>query len=858
MSMSGISAPPVPIASTISQLYRATPVQAGLLYQSLAAPGAGLYVEQFLYQLPEDLNTAWLLRAWRETVHRHEILRSGVIWEQRDWPVVFVKKQVHVSIKEEDWSGKSSEIARQDLIDFLESDRTMGFDLRSVPVMRLSLLRQDGGHTLVWSFHHILMDGWSVSLVIADVLQLYEAYRSESEVTLPPAPAFSNYVKWLQERPREDGRTFWKRQMEGVSSPTRLPMERKTRSRMSGGEGVYEEIHVEIPVGTTEALHAFARRLRITVNTLIEASWALVLKHTHEEEQVIYGVTVAGRPPELPHVETIVGPFINTLPVRVDISDLMIVWKWLQQLQQTHIDMQPFEYSSLSDIRGWSELSTSRLFDSIVVFENYPDNAEIRARNGGAAVSLEPQGMHERTKYPATLIARKRDSKLSLQGIFRHDWFTRAQGRSLLASWIRMMRRLTRTSEAETMAALIDSSTTVRRPEPSVSAGTDKVEYQHSEPSTDTEKRLLPVVQRLAGAEIIGVEDELDIFEHHSLLAVRLLRDVQECFGVMLSFADLMETTTLTSLAKKIDHSGVAKPPRSLRSGALVCIQSGTANGMPPLFLIHPIGGGISFYASLARAMKTNRAIYAVESGDLIDESDSTTFHSMEQLAEAYAALITDVYPKGPYILGGWSFGGIAAFEMAHVLSAMGKRVELVALLDTYPPGEKHPHLTNTEIAVVLAREAAAQSGKPEDAFSLDLDGQSEKEQLLKILSGMRQHQLIAPETDLATMERYIAGYRNRFTLVLEYKPRRYSGPVALFKAGKYDAEFMEVLKRQAESNGGIGNILSDRSYGWDQFTDHPVEVIEVPGTHGTLLAGDSLEHTAERLAEIIDLSESI
>src|SRR6185369_7680989 len=218
---------------------------------------------------------------------------------------------------------------------------------------------------------HLLMDGWSLPLLLKEVFSYYEAYSQGRELQLETSRPYEDYIGWLLEQDMAAAETYWRRRLAGFTEPTPLPAKRNAgdQPKASG----YAELKRQLSTEATDQLRRCSRQQQVTLNTVVQAAWALLLSRYSGAQDLVYGATVSGRPPELVGVEEMVGLFINTLPVRVELSSEQMVGEWLRELQRRQVEMRQYEFSPLVEVQGWSEVGRTRtLFDSIVVFENYP------------------------------------------------------------------------------------------------------------------------------------------------------------------------------------------------------------------------------------------------------------------------------------------------------------------------------------------------------------------------------------------------------------------------------------------------------------------------------------------------------
>ncbi len=385
----------------IEDIYQLSPAQQGILFHSLYSPNSGVYFVQQCYSLHGNLNIVAFEDAWQHVVTRHTALRTSFYWENLDKPVQVVHRKVKVPLEQYDWRGIDPALQQEQLEAFLESDRSSGFDLSQESLIRLTLVRlSDDSYQFVWSKHHLILDGWSTALVLKDVVQRYEALCQGQNAPDTSSRPFGDYIAWLQQQDLSKAETFWRQVLSGIQAPTPLICPNFDKPHPVE----YDEQRVKLSLPTTAALQSLARQHQLTLSTFVQGAWAILLSRYSREEDVIYGSTVSGRPADLAGAESMVGLFINTLPVRVKVDANTALLPWLERLQTQLVEMRQYEYSPLVEIQGWSEVPRGvPLFESILVFENYPVDQVLRE----SKVNIEIQNVSafDRTNYPLTAIA---------------------------------------------------------------------------------------------------------------------------------------------------------------------------------------------------------------------------------------------------------------------------------------------------------------------------------------------------------------------------------------------------------------------------------------------------------------------
>jgi len=409
----------------VEDLYALSPLQHGLLFHVLeaAGSGSGTYFEQLVCSLEGDLDPDAWERAWQRVLDRHPVLRTSLIWQGVREPVQVVHRRLEVRIDRLDWR---SEPAAERLRVFLREDLARGFDLACAPLSRWTLMRVgESEHLFVWSHPHLLLDGWSLPLVVEEVLAFHEAFRRGEDLDLPRPRPFRDYILWLRRRDPSSAEAYWRRTLGGFGAPTSLGL-----APARPGRAHIASVTASLSGEATAALQTLARRSQLTMNTVAQAAWGLLLARYSGQRDVVFGTTVSGRPPDLPGVERMVGLFINTVPARVEVARGRLL-DWLRGLQERQAERLQHAYAPLVDIRRWSEVSPGQpLFETLLVFENYPMPAA--GTGGGArALRLRQARMEERSHYPLA-VAVIPGPRLTLRVFHDRDRFDDAAARRLL------------------------------------------------------------------------------------------------------------------------------------------------------------------------------------------------------------------------------------------------------------------------------------------------------------------------------------------------------------------------------------------------------------------------------------------
>lgn len=398
---------------TIENIYPLSPMQQGILFHTLYAPKSGVYVVQIRCTLGDSLDVWALERAWQQVVERHSILRTSFHWQRRKEPFQVVHQQVKLPFERQDWWGTLPTQQQERLKDFLQADCQRGFDLDKPPLMRVTLIRlAEDNYQFIWTKHHLILDGWSTGLVLKEAFEIYNALHQGKDLPLTRSRPYGDYIAWLQQQDLARAEAFWRQRLEGFTTPTPLNVDRKLGSTSSEEERHTQQT-IQISPSMTNALKSLTQQHQLTLNTLVQGAFALLLSRYSREEDVVFGATSSGRPADLTGAESMVGLFINTLPVRVYVAPDDFLIPWLKKLQAQETEARQYEYSPLAQVQAWSDVPRSLpLFESILVFENYPVDPSLP--QGGESLSIRDVSFAASTNYPLTVVVGGR-SQLSLE-----------------------------------------------------------------------------------------------------------------------------------------------------------------------------------------------------------------------------------------------------------------------------------------------------------------------------------------------------------------------------------------------------------------------------------------------------------
>lgn len=896
----------------LEAVYPLSPMQLGMVFHTLYTPESGVYFEQTTFMIQGQFNVSAFEKAWQRVSDRHTILRTSFAWQGLDRMLQVVHKDAKIPLELQDWRNIPAAEQQARLESLLTTERSRGFDLSIPPLLRLAILQTaDDTYRVLLNHHHALLDGWSIPLLFKEVFAFYDAFTRDQDLTLPPARPYSDYITWLQARDLAAAKAFWGKELDGFVPATGLLIQ-PSSSPPTGASQPAEQDEYLSP-HTTTALQALARQQHLTLGTLVQGAWAILLSRYFQRDDVLFGVTVAGRPSELPGVATMIGLFINTLPLRVHIAPQSRLIEWLQQIQDKAIEIQQYDYSPLTKIRGWSGAPRgSSLFDTILVFENYPTHTALSEQFGRLRIGNIRS--IEQTTYPLTvaitpgqplnlkiLYDPARSEPAVIHRLLNH---LRQVLESMVADPIQRLSKLLTQSERDQVLESLTGKTEVYPSQTSltplfeqqVDRDSERIavtrEEEYLPPGNPLEKYLVQLWEKLLMTEKIGIHHNFFELGGDSLMEAICIFQLEDALGESIPLVAIFDAPTVFELARYLEQKhpdGVAHllgtsvsisavVDEVVRPTTLVPIQ--TKGSKPPLFCIHPAGGIVFPYYTLALYLGKDQPLYGIQDPSLYDTQ--STPKSIEVMAAHYLEALKTVQPEGPYNLLGWSVGGVLAYEMARQLIRQGQSVGRLIILDTGAPVpakafQPQPSLRGQLpqvrswiqglpnriqgagsaikpiasyvrsglflLAASAKRSSTASNGKPKIVDMLGWAGLDTWRTLL--LKEAEVASTVSQETSLMLIKmpavrRILELVREHRRLARRYTAERYGGRITLFRA---------VGSRSSKKRAG------DPMLGWGVLAEEGVDVHFIQANHVALLVKPHVEILAQELRVCLDQS---
>lgn len=392
----------------VEDMLALTPMQQGLLFHYLASPGSEEYVEQLSLWFEGELKIDVMKQALASVINNNEMLRTVFRWEQVTHPIQIILKSISLPLIEEDLTNLPQSERELAYNEWLVKDRKQGVDIATQP-FRILLCKLDKEYyAMAITAHHLLYDGWSQSLLLKELLSSYEILSNGEMLSNRPKTKFKAFMEWKKKKNAAEESIFWREYLAGLNTKTQFKFRNRKQLDADHRSDGYGKTMIELPAQALSGIFSFLNESRLTLAVLIYASWGLLLQRYNSSDDVLFGTTVAGRPPDISGIDEIIGLFINTVPLRVPTEEHMTIMEFLAYVDMCLRKRSTYEDTSLVDIASSSELHhADHLFDSIVVIENYPVDRMIREAEG--SLQIKKYEMFERTHYDFTLVVSGHD-----------------------------------------------------------------------------------------------------------------------------------------------------------------------------------------------------------------------------------------------------------------------------------------------------------------------------------------------------------------------------------------------------------------------------------------------------------------
>jgi len=618
-----------------------------------------------VFDLSGDIDFSLFQKAWEYTTARHAALRTRLDAMNT---LQIVGEETALNWTFLNWAEANEKDFKERLDKLHQSEMDTPISLMMAPTSRLFLIKKAGTeHVLFWSCHHLFLDGWSCGIILKDALKYYDDLKQGRKSDLPAIAGFTGYLQWEEEQNQEVMEGFWKKELAGFQSPLIF----KNLNNQSSAAATFADDFLKVDRATSDQINAWCQHNRITLSTWCQGMWTILLSKYFDQKDVLYGMTVSGRFVDFPRIELMSGLMMNVIPNRIKVDHLLTVNQWLEIIQKEQGKKGAFENIHQNQLRELLDWPTHLpLFESLFVFGNFlKDSLQI----GDVTVTDFSGGFS--SSYPLTMRVnpvsaieinwRYDTSKLNKKTI---NWFKK--------QFLKITQSFTNPTANKSMDALVAGIETPKRATVSAPKNTHQTE-EYIAPSTPTELALASIWEKLFDETGISVKADFFEFGGKSLMAIELFARIEKRLNKILPPVTLLSARTISDLAKLID----GEHGNAVKFDSLVPLRS--TGSRPPLFCLHGGGGHVFFYRDLARHLPAKQPIYTLQPQGL--DGQGTIQKSIKEMAAHYIKEITALQAKGPYYILGTCFSNAVALEMANQLTAVGKTIGALFIIDSGP-----------------------------------------------------------------------------------------------------------------------------------------------------------------------------
>lgn len=760
--------------------------------------------------LKGKINLEAFQNAWRQNIQRHEVLRTSVHWEKLEKPVQVVHKEVQLPFTFFDWSAYSPTEQKAKYDELINSDKAKPLDLTKAPVLRIFLISLSvDKHILIWYCHHILVDGWSASIVLQDLLALYNANcNGENASELPAIPSYKSYLAWVKNHDRTRSTNFWTEALKDFEKPTLVGSQKQASRSL---ENNFQTKSIKLSEEQSQKLRDVSQKNQITLNTLIQGIWAMLLSRFVEQEDIAFGTIVSGRSIDLPNAERMAGMYMNVLPFRIRLNESEKLSEWLKSLQLQQAKIRGFEYVNLGEImNAASSADGNLLFDSVIVFENMPlDNL----RGGGISIESFESGLA--SNYPLTLAVNPLNEikvylkyNSSLLSGKRIDWFQRNLS-NLFAAII--------DNQSDSLKEIRDSVTPAEtnKTEQEIEDSDKPVAKEYIAPENEVELNLLRIWESLLNIQPIGVTDDFFELGGTSIHAISLFTEIKKQFGRSLQPITLLEHNSIRALSELIKDDTKDEP-----WSALVPLRA--SGSKLPLFCLHGGGGHVLYLKDLAKHLGPDQPVYGLQKLGLNEEKP--VVYDVKTMALHYLSEMRRVQPKGPYAVVGYCLSAPVCYEIALQLNKVGEECALVGIIDSH----RTPYYAYERTFKENIDRLFKMVRRKDFSFVSSVVRRRLINPIKARLANRKEDRQPQKEPDLWAMQNAI---------LEEYVWEPYNGRVTLIATK--DHEENTVLERLIE--------------GWKPLAKGGLDVVVAPGNHFSMFYEPEVQGLAEQLKQCLD-----
>lgn len=764
----------------IEAIYPLSTMQQGVLFHHLTVDDdQGFLNVQCI--IDGELDIEILKKSWELTIKRHAVLRTSVHWKKIKSPVQIVKPNNSMLWTFLDWTDDDKHTQEKKRTDFKNKNKKIGVNFEKNPLSNISLIQtKKSSYYLIWCCHHLLLDGWSTSIILKDAFTYYTALLKGENLIFEPIPSYKSYLNYLKQINVNEAKTFWKNTFEGFENPFLLNQQKSSLTNN------FSNNKTTLSSETKSRVKTLTKQLQITTNTLFQGIWAIILSKYSSSGDITFGNTVSGRSGDFPNIDLMSGMFTNVLPLRTQLYDDTNIKEWFKLIQTQQIKARKFEHFSTSEISEFIQSKSPVLFDNLFIFENYPwediNLGNIRVHSSQSSIT---------TTYPLTVIIKEEETidiyLISDSNIFTTDiinWFLKRfeEILSILHDYNQIDKKL-----------LFQKITSAKI------AFDEKVNYEKQEehtrniPKNKNELELLKIWENLLGKNNISTTDNFFEIGGKSLLVIKMFTLIEKKLKVKISPITLLEHPTIETLSKFIFED---KKKETWKYTVPL-----KANGnKKPLFCIHGGGGFVFFFNPIANAVDKDRPVYAIQPQASTTTKSARLHKNIQEMAQDYAKEIKEIQPNGPYNLLVYCFSPAVGIEIANIYDKIGEKTNLI-VIDSIIKQEDFtdPNRVKMRISGFLKR-MANNPFKALKLMSLNNYDKVIKPQLIRFFGSSTEKKVVKVKQNLVNIYKayeWDKKHPGNTTLILTDKPDKKLNPTYIEAWESITKQQVNILKTE-------------------------------------------------------------
>ncbi|MCK4257939.1 MAG: hypothetical protein KAX49_03120 [Halanaerobiales bacterium] len=656
-----------------------SPMQERMLYHYLKDKTSTVCFEQDEMHLSGTLDIDLFEKSFNLIIQRYDILRTNFVYQKIKEPRQVVFKEKIGKIYFEDIS-LLEETEKLDYIKkFKDKDMERGFNLTKDILIRMTILKiSEESYRLIWSYHHIIMDGWCLGIIFQDFVQIYKSLKEGTPLNLSKVYPYSNYIDWLQKQDRVEASDYWKKYIEDYKTQA-LPFGFNKLS--INVEYVQQNKTFKFDSALLRSMEKIAKDCNVTINVVFQAIWGILLQRYNNSDDVVFGAVVSGRPPEVEGIEQMLGLFINTVPVRVKGKSNDIFVDIVKKLQKDVVSSRSYEYFPLAEIESHTG-GIGELINNISIFENYPlDKEVINDSSQNLGFVLTNTESYSQTKYDLNIflvVGESLDIRFSYNALVYNPEFINKMGEH-----VKKVLKIV-TENPEVCVSIIDILTEDEKSQIIADLEQrDKMKdlrnnpaLEYVSPTNQVEEKLVHIWQNVLNLEGVGINHNFFEIGGNSINVVRVMKLINEDFGMEVSVSELFKKPTIAEFANILNEDNTLSQFECAVS--LNKISSKKKN----VFVVHGMDGSAYLYKDLAKLLQEDCNFYGLQAKGMFDPSKMA--QSVDEMVTDYIRDIKAIQPQGPYIIGGYCWGARLLYELVRRLEEQGDVIKKIIVLDEY------------------------------------------------------------------------------------------------------------------------------------------------------------------------------